>query len=127
MRAVVDNPILLDVMGTSPVRVRRYAWLIGSTTAAASGVLLAPLLPLDATTITMLIVTAFGAAATGAFSNLPATYAGGLLIGVGQALLQKYFISSTGYTAGLADTLPFLVLFVLLLFAPRLREPSAGG
>jgi ABC-type branched-subunit amino acid transport system ATPase component/branched-subunit amino acid ABC-type transport system permease component len=127
MRAVVDNPLLLDVMGTSPVRVRRLAWLIGSGTASASGVLLAPLLPLDATTVTFLVVTAFGAAAIGAFTNLPLTYLGGLAIGVGQALLQRYFVSSTGLTAGLASALPFLVLFVLLLVAPRLRTPSSAG
>jgi ABC-type branched-subunit amino acid transport system ATPase component/branched-subunit amino acid ABC-type transport system permease component len=127
MRAVVDNPVLLDVMGTSPVKVRRYAWLIGSSTASASGVLLAPLLPLDATTMTFLIVTAFGAAAIGAFTSLPLTYLGGLAIGVGQALLQKYFVSSTGLTSGLAEALPFLVLFVLLLVAPRLRKPSAAS
>jgi ABC-type branched-subunit amino acid transport system ATPase component/branched-subunit amino acid ABC-type transport system permease component len=124
MRAVVDDPQLLDVTGTSPVRVRRFAWFIGASTAAASGVLLAPLLPLDATTMTFLVVTAFGAAAIGAFRNLPLTYLGGLAIGVGQALLQKYFISSTGLTGGLSASLPFLVLFVLLLVAPRLRRPS---
>ncbi len=127
MRAIVDNPELLDVMGTSPVRTRRLAWVIGSASAAASGVLLAPLLPLDATTMTFLVVTAFGAAAVGAFTNLPLAYLGGLGIGVGQALLQKYFVASTGLTAGLADALPFLVLFVLLVLAPRLRTPSTAA
>ena len=29
MRAAVDDPDLLDLMGTSPVRVRRIAWMIG--------------------------------------------------------------------------------------------------
>jgi ABC-type branched-subunit amino acid transport system ATPase component/ABC-type branched-subunit amino acid transport system permease subunit len=57
---------------------------------------------------------------------LPLTYLGGLAIGVGQALLQKYFISSTGLTGGLSASLPFLVLFVLLLVAPRLRRPSTA-
>jgi len=126
MRAVVDDPQLLDVAGTSPVRVRRFAWFIGASTAAASGVLLVPLLPLDATTMTFLVVTAFGAAAIGAFTNLPVTYLGGLAIGVAQALLQKYFINSTGLAGGLAASLPFLVLFVLLLAAPRLRRPSTA-
>lgn len=127
MRAVVDNPELLDGMGVSPARIRRLAWAIGSTMAAASGVLLAPLLPLDVTTMTFLVVTAFGAAAVGAFTNLPVTYLGGLGIGVGQALLQKYFVSSTGLAGGLSASLPFLILFGLLLIAPRMRRPSDGG
>lgn len=125
MRAVVDNTELLDVTGVSPARVRRQAWVIGSMLAAASGVLLAPLLPLDATSLTLLVVTAFGAAAVGAFSNLPVTYLGGLGIGIGEALLQKYFVSSTGLVGGLSASLPFLILFVLLIAAPRLKRPSA--
>lgn len=124
MRGVVDDPDLLDISATSPTLIRRYAWLIGSVTASASGVLLAPLLPLDATTLTMLIVTAFGAAAIGAFTSLPLTFVGGLAIGIVQAVLQKYIVSSTGLIAGLPSSLPFLLLFALLLFAPRLRRPS---
>jgi ABC-type branched-subunit amino acid transport system ATPase component/branched-subunit amino acid ABC-type transport system permease component len=127
MRAVVDDPELLDVAGTSPARVRRLAWVIGSSMAAASGVLLAPLLPLDAIGLTFLVVTAFGAAAVGAFTSLPMTYLGAIGIGVGQALLQKYFVSSTGLAAGLAPSLPFLILFALLVAAPRLRRPSGDG
>lgn len=125
MRAVVEDPDLLDMMGSSPVRVRRLAWILGSTTASASGVLLAPLLPLDSTTFTLLVVTAFGAAAVGAFTSLPLTYLGGLAIGVGQAILGKYFFSSTGIASGLASSLPFIILFVLLVAAPNLRRPSA--
>jgi ABC-type branched-subunit amino acid transport system ATPase component/branched-subunit amino acid ABC-type transport system permease component len=127
MRAVVDDPELLDVVGTSPARVRRLAWVIGSSMAAASGVLLAPLLPLDAIGLTFLVVTAFGAAAVGAFTSLPLTYLGALGIGVGQAFLQKYFVSSTGLVVGLSPSLPFLILFALLIAAPRLRRPSGNS
>ena len=127
MRAVVDNTELLDLAGTSPTRIRRYAWLIGSTAAAASGVLIAPLLPLDATSLTLLIVTAFGAAAIGGFTSLPLTYLGGLAIGIGQALLNKYIQNSTGLLGGLSSSLPFLLLFVLLIAAPRLRRPSSSA
>ena len=124
MRGVVDSAELLGLTGQSPAKVRRAAWIIGTTLASASGVLIAPLIPLDSTSMTLLIVTAFGAAAIGAFSNLPMAYVGGLIIGVGQAILQKYFVQSTGVVAGLAPALPFLVLFGLLVAAPRLRPPS---
>jgi ABC-type branched-subunit amino acid transport system ATPase component/branched-subunit amino acid ABC-type transport system permease component len=127
MRAVVDDPDLLAISGTSPVKTRRVAWVIGTCAVAASGVLLAPLLQLDVTVFTLLIVTAFGAAAIGAFTSLPATYAGGLAIGIGQALLQMSFPSSVGITGGLAESLPFLVLVALLIAAPRLRRPSLSS
>jgi ABC-type branched-subunit amino acid transport system ATPase component/branched-subunit amino acid ABC-type transport system permease component len=119
MRAVVSDPDLLDISGTSPIAIRRWAWIIGATFAAASGVLLVPYLTLDATTLTFLVVAAFGAAAIGSFKNLPGTYLGGLAIGVGAALATQHF--TTGALSGLASSLPFLVLFVVLLVSPRGR------
>src|SRR5690606_30720149 len=78
MRAVVDDPTLLELTGTSTVRVRRLAWMIGVMFASLGGVLLAPLMPLDPTLLTLLVVQAFGAAAIGAFRSLPITFLGGI-------------------------------------------------
>jgi len=65
MRGVVDNPDLVSITGENPVRVRRWAWIIGMMFASMAGLLLAPSLNLDALVITMLVVQAFGAAAIG--------------------------------------------------------------
>jgi ABC-type branched-subunit amino acid transport system ATPase component/branched-subunit amino acid ABC-type transport system permease component len=119
MRAVVDNPELVSLMGTSPTAVRRLAWVLGAVLVASSGVLLAPLLPLDPLQLTLLVVAAFGAAALGAFSSLPLTLAGGLTIGVLASLSTKWF--STGLLAGIPVSLPFLVLFAVLLLYPKRR------
>src|SRR5258708_5712993 len=127
MRAVVENPQLVSLTGTSPRRIRSLAWIAGTTLASASGVILAPLLPLDSTNMTLLVVTAFGAAAIGAYSNLPMTYVGGLAIGVGQAVLQKYFVASTGLAGGLSSSLPFVIIFAMLVAAPRLRGSAAAA
>jgi ABC-type branched-subunit amino acid transport system ATPase component/branched-subunit amino acid ABC-type transport system permease component len=117
MRAVVDNPELLDIAGTSPMRTRRLAWMIGVTLAAASGVLFAPVLSLDPIQLTLLVVSAFGAAAIGAFTSLPLTLAGGLGIGVLASLCTKWF--TTGLLSGLPPAMPFVVLFVVLLVFPK--------
>jgi ABC-type branched-subunit amino acid transport system ATPase component/branched-subunit amino acid ABC-type transport system permease component len=117
MRAVVDNPELLDLVGTSPTGTRRIAWVLGGVLVAASGVLFAPLLPLDPNQLTLLIVAAFGAAAIGSFSSLPLTLAGGIGIGVLASLCTKWFTS--GLLAGLPPSLPFVVLFVVLLVFPK--------
>ena len=117
MRAVVDDADLLDLAGTSPTRVRRWAWVIGSCFAATSGLLLAPLITLDGVTLTLLVVQAFGAAAVGRFKSLPLTYVGGIIIGVAASLATKYF--TTGLLAKLPSALPFVVLFVVLLLARR--------
>jgi len=117
MRAVVSDPELLALAGTSPTAVRRWAWVIGVSFASVSGLLLAPLVQLDAVTLTLLVVQAFGAAAIGRFSSLPATYLGGLVIGVAASLATKYF--TTGLLGALPSALPFIVLFIVLLVARR--------
>jgi ABC-type branched-subunit amino acid transport system permease subunit len=126
MEGVVDDPALLGLAGTSPVAVRRRAWMVGSCFAAASGLLLAPALGLDATVLTLLVVQAFGAAAVGAFNSLIGTYVGGLVIGVGASVATK-LVSSHPSLVGLPPTLPFLVLFVVLLVLPRHRLIERGG
>jgi ABC-type branched-subunit amino acid transport system ATPase component/ABC-type branched-subunit amino acid transport system permease subunit len=100
--------------------------MIGCTFASASGMLIAPFLtPLNATTLTLLVVTAFGAAAVGGFTSIPLTYVGGLIVGLLQALCTKYFVE--GFWTGLAPALPFLVLFVILLVSPRRRLADMGS
>ncbi|HET7722498.1 MAG TPA: hypothetical protein VFK43_21210, partial [Acidimicrobiales bacterium] len=125
MRGVVDDPDLLDLAGTSPARVRTQAWIIGNCFAALSGILLAPQTGLDSILLTLLVVQAFGAAAVGRFTSLPLTYAGGLVIGVGGALATKYVVD-VPTLAGFPPSLPFMVLFLVLLLTPKGRFVEAG-
>lgn len=115
-RALVDDPDLLGLAGISPSAVRRRAWVIGSVFAALSGILLAPTVSLDATLLTLLIVQAFGAAAIGGFVSLPLTYVGGLVIGVAAAVSTKY-IGDLPLLSGVPSSLPFIVLFGVLILA----------
>src|SRR5712691_3228007 len=119
MRGVVDNPELLDLGGTSPAAVRRWAWMIGSSFATLAGILLAPTLNLDATVLTLLVVQAFGAAAIGRFRSLPLTYIGGLVVGIVASVATKYVVTSSAALAGLPASIPFIVLFLALIFTPR--------
>ncbi len=118
MRAVVDDPDLVNIAGTSPTRVRRWAWVIGTMFAAMSGLLLGPTIGVSALLLILLVVQAFGAAAVGYFSNLPLTYLGGLLIGIAAALSTKY-VGDINWLGGLPISIPFIVLFVALLVTPR--------
>ncbi|HET7722827.1 MAG TPA: ABC transporter permease, partial [Acidimicrobiales bacterium] len=117
MRAVVDQPDLLALMGTSPVAVRRRAWMIGCVFAGLSGVLLATTVGLEVTVLSLLVVQAFGAAAIGMFTNIPLSYAGGLAIGIVSALSTKY-VAEVTWLNGLPPSVPFLVLFAVLVAAP---------
>ena len=121
MQAVVDNPTLLSLAGERPARVRTQSWMIGSGFAALSGVLLAPVLGLDAHLLTFVVVQAFGAAAIGRFSSLPLTYAGGIVVGVVAALTTKY---TSGVFSGIPSAVPFLVLVAVLLALPASKLPK---
>jgi len=117
MRAVVEDSALLDLSGTNPGRARQLAWIIGVEFATLSGLLLASAVPLTGTTLTFLVVQAFGAAAIGAFTSLPITFAGGIGIGVAGALATKYFTS--GVLSEVPASLPFIVLVLVLVLFPR--------
>ena len=126
MRGVVDDPDLVGLSGTSAPRVRTWSWMIGFAFAAVSGILLAPLVDLDAFLLTLLVVQAFGAAAIGLFSSLPFTYLGGLLIGVMAYIGRKYALD-VPVLNNIPTYLPFIVLFVVLLVAPRHRLVEAAS
>jgi ABC-type branched-subunit amino acid transport system ATPase component/branched-subunit amino acid ABC-type transport system permease component len=127
MRAVVDDPDLVDLQGTSPVKVRRISWIIGSTLAALSGVLIVPFIGLEPILLTFLVVQTFGAASIGLFSSIPLTFLGGLVVGIGESLLQKYEISYPTLV-GMSKGLPFIILIVVMLVTPRqkLAPPSSA-
>lgn len=123
----VDDPDLLALAGINPTAVRRRAWMIGASFAAASGMLLGPISGLNASVLTFIIFYAFGAATVGAFRNLPLTYAGGLAIGVGASLLDKILGETTNRSIlAIPSTLPILVLFVGLMVTRRSKLLDPG-
>ena len=117
MRAVVDNAQLLDLTGTSPARTRRAAWVIGCAFAGLSGILLATFVGLDITILTLLVLQAFGAASVGRFQNIGVTYLAAVGIGIGGEVIKKY-VPDVPVLAGLPPSLPFLVLFAVLVISP---------
>jgi branched-subunit amino acid ABC-type transport system permease component len=127
MQGVVDDPVLLGLQGTSPVRVRRIAWVVGCSFAALSGILLAPDAGVvDVNVLTLLVVQAFGAAAIGAFNSLPLTYLGGLIVGVLYSVSVKA-VANTPAIGALPLNVPFLVLFIGLLVTPKSKLVERGA
>jgi branched-subunit amino acid ABC-type transport system permease component len=128
MQAVVDSPTLLALEATNPVAVRRYAWAIGSCFISISGMLLAPSLGIDAGLFLLIYIAAFGAAAVGAFSNLPVTFAAAMGIGITMSVLSDELASQTNLVlAELYTQIPFLVLVAALLFVPRAKLVARGA
>lgn len=124
MRAVVDDPGLVAGAGFGPGRLSSMTWALGSALAGLAGVLLAPLVGLDTTTLTLLVVQAFAAAVIGRLTHLGRTYVAALALGVAGSVMLKLFEDVPDLVNGLRPSLPFLFLFAYLVVARRgsLRE-----
>ena len=107
--------------------------MLSSLIAGLSGVLLAPLFAqVNANNFTILIVAALAAAAFGKLSSIPLTLFGGIALGILGGILAGYLPTNSVIAQGLRPSLPFVVLFILLIFSPALRraretkDPLAG-
>jgi branched-chain amino acid transport system permease protein len=105
MRATVDDRALAGLTGADPDRANRYAWVFSTQLAAVGGILIAPELTLDATQLSLLIVSAYTAAVFGRLRNLPMTFVGAVVVGVLQAYLTGYLPQSTALN-GLQNAAP---------------------
>ncbi len=134
MRAVVESHRLVELAGVDANRANTAAWVLSSTLAALAGVVLAPLSAgsLSAGRFTILVVGAIAAALFARLTSLPLAVAGGLLLGIAQALLVKWLPPASVLAQGIRPAFPFAVMIVLLLFWPGLRnrreavDPLAG-
>lgn len=108
--AVAENPRSAAAIGISPNAISHTNWALGAALAGLTGVLMVPLTGLLAATMVLLINPVLAAALVGRFTSFPLTLLGGLLIGVGQSLVN-YADAGTGWSA----SLPFLVIIVLLV------------
>jgi branched-chain amino acid transport system permease protein len=133
MRAVVESPRMTALAGINPDRVSAFAWMLSSLFAGLAGVLIAPLFAqLSSTNFTILLVAAIAAAVFARLSSIPMALLGGLLLGILQGILAGYLPLNSVLATGLRPSLPFVLLFLLLLFWPGLRhrkeatDPLAG-
>ena len=118
MRATSDNPTAARLLGIRVNMVAASSWILGSVTAAIAGLLLAPLTTLNTTQLTVVVITAFGAALIGGLTNLPLTFLGGIFLGVAQSLLILVIPPQIG---GAKDVLTFAVILVVLLLRKEVR------
>jgi branched-chain amino acid transport system permease protein len=114
-RAVVDRPLLAEGRGINTSVVSAASWVLAGLLIGIGAVLLSPLISLDSGQYTELVVIALSVALVGRFRNLVATAVSGLLLGVATSLLIGYAPQSNTLIQGLAPSLPFFLLTILLL------------
>ena len=112
--AVSESERSASAVGLSPNRIALMNWALGSAIAAAAGILVVPIITLQVTSMTALILAAMAAALVGGFRSFPIATAAGFAIGIGQALVGRFADQQ-----GLGASLPFLVIIVVLVFRGR--------
>jgi ABC-type branched-subunit amino acid transport system ATPase component/branched-subunit amino acid ABC-type transport system permease component len=112
--AVSESERSAAAIGLSPNRIALLNWALGSAIAAVAGILVVPIITLQVTAMTALILAALAAALVGDFRSFPIATAAGFALGIGQTLVGRY-----SEQEGLGPSLPFLVIIVVLVLRGR--------
>ena len=120
-RAVVDNRDLASIIGVNGDAVRRSAWVISSMSAGLVGVLLSPSQGVDPNNLVLVVLASFTPALLGRLVSFPWAFGGAIGLGVLASILSKW--STSGVVANVEASIPWLVLFVLLIvLGGKLKE-----
>src|SRR5579884_4168770 len=120
-RAVVDNRDLASIIGINGDNVRRTSWILSTVFGGLVGVLLSPDLVLDTNQLFLVVLGAFAPAVIARLTSLPWAFGSALVIGVIQSIPHKW--SSSGLTANIESTAPFIILFItLIVLGNQLKE-----
>ncbi|HEX6734445.1 MAG TPA: branched-chain amino acid ABC transporter permease, partial [Azonexus sp.] len=121
MRATAQNPAVASLMGVNINRVIAAAFVVGSALAAVAGVMVGSYYEIAHYQMGfMLGLKAFTAAVLGGIGNLAGAMAGGVLLGLIEALGAGYIGDLSGGFLGshYQDIFAFIVLIVVLMFKP---------
>ena len=135
MRAVVESPRMTELAGINADRVSAMAWALSSFFAGLAGVLIAPRFnTLAAPDFFNIMVVAVAAAALGQLVSLRGAVFGGVGLGILIALFNTYIPrwsdSATWLRPvqeNLTPSLPFVVLFGVIVLWPATRRPREAG
>jgi branched-chain amino acid transport system permease protein len=131
-RAASENEVSAMLAGLSPSRLAILNTVLASVVAGGLGILVAPLISLDAQTLAFQVVPALGAALIAGFTSFFIACFAGLAIGMVQSLLiywstQSWFPTDEGGAPirGLPELFVFLVI-VVALFVRGASLPGRG-
>lgn len=130
--AVAENELAAATLGWSPDRVAMVNWALGSALAGLAAILIAPIVTLQVAVMTNLVLAAMASALVAGFRSFPVAFAAGVGLGVTQTVAGRF----TAEISGLASSLPFVVIVLVLVFRgsslplrdfPQQRLPLIGS
>jgi branched-chain amino acid transport system permease protein len=116
-RAIANDREITATLGVPVRRVEASAWFGSGLVAGAAGLLLPDLITsLDYAALTFLVIAALAAALIGRLQSLWVTFAGGLAVGLAQAIFAPY-----ASLARYRSAAPFVLAILALLWLSRHR------
>jgi ABC-type branched-subunit amino acid transport system ATPase component/ABC-type branched-subunit amino acid transport system permease subunit len=108
--AVAENERAAASLGWSPDRVATINWALGSGLAGLAAILIVPIVTLQPTVLTNVVLAATAAALVAGFRSFPIAFVAGLLMGIAQTEANRYITQP-----GVGDSIPFLIIVVWML------------
>jgi branched-chain amino acid transport system permease protein len=124
MRAVVDNRDLAALNGARADVVSSAAWALGCTTAGLAGILVAPETGMVVENLTLIVLTAFAAAAIAQLRSLPMAFLGGVVVGLAHGF-TGVFLSFGKNFSYVPEAIAPAILLMALLFLPQAKLETA--
>jgi sulfate-transporting ATPase len=108
--AVAENERAAASLGWSPDSIATANWALGSALAGVAAVLISPIVTLEITAMTNLMLIAIAAALVAGFRSFPIAFVAGMTIGIAQTEVNRYVD-----LVGLGPSLPFLIIVLVLV------------
>jgi branched-chain amino acid transport system permease protein len=112
MRATFQDPMAAQLVGIRTPRIYGFTFALGATLAGAAGMLLGSIYVVEASSGGVISLKAFVVVILGGMGSFAGAVAGGLILGLTEALWGGYV--STGYV----DAIGFALVIVTLLVRP---------
>lgn len=113
MRAVSQNLVAAQALGIPARRIFALTWGLASALGATAGILLAPVALLDPSMMLDPFLKGFSAAVLGGIDSMPGAVAGGLILGVLEAVFGGFV------AVQFKTTLAFLIIIAVLIVRPE--------
>jgi len=112
--AVSESERSAAAVGVSPNKIAVLNWGLGSAAACIGGILVVPVMTLQVTAMTSLVLAALAAALVADFKSFPIATLAGYVIGMGQTLIGRFWDQQ-----GAGQSLPFVIIIVMLVVKGR--------
>lgn len=113
MRAAAQNPLSSRLVGIPVGRMLMLGWGLAGAIGAVAGLLVAPMVFLDPSMMSGVLLYAFAGALVGGIGNPAGAVLGGFLVGIFENLVGTYVVGTD-----LKLSTALLLIVVVLIFAP---------